>query len=221
MEIEVLTLKVVNLTHQRDLFQDANARLEAEVAALRQAEPGDPVWRTTETKDGSRKLAEPFYVHNPHYIAVHNEWKWEQVAPLRPVAAPAASVQAMWQALEKLAQTWDGVIWEEGDDIGATIRHDFALYAKEFGAAPAAQQPAGGGWISVADEHPLHFAPVWYAILFTYMNASPRYSVGRGYYDGGEWRDIGDRAIQAPTHWMSADVPEPPALPAAPTQAEG
>lgn len=67
----------------------AASELEAEVTALRQAAPGDPVWRTTETKDGSRKLAEPFYVHNPHYIAVHNEWKWEQVAPLPPAAAPA------------------------------------------------------------------------------------------------------------------------------------
>lgn len=43
-------------------------------------------WRTTETKDGKQKLEKPFYATNPHYIAVHHQWKWEPVSYDQAVA---------------------------------------------------------------------------------------------------------------------------------------
>jgi hypothetical protein len=64
-----------------------------------------------------------------------DKWQGWKARAVLAAATPAASVTAMWQALEKLASTWDGVKWDEGDDVGATIRHDFRMYAKEYAAA--------------------------------------------------------------------------------------
>lgn len=65
--------------------------LLSELTALRAAAAeGGPLWRTSRTKDGLRQLAEPFYVQNPHYIATHEEWAWEQVVPA--ASAPKAEL---------------------------------------------------------------------------------------------------------------------------------
>jgi hypothetical protein len=35
-------------------------------------------WVTTEKKDGSQTLREPFYSTNPLYVAQHKEWDWQE-----------------------------------------------------------------------------------------------------------------------------------------------
>lgn len=33
-------------------------------------------WFTVQTKDGKKRLDNPFYATNPAYIAAHREWDW-------------------------------------------------------------------------------------------------------------------------------------------------
>jgi len=35
-------------------------------------------WGTTQKKDGSQTLREPFYSTNPMYVAQHKEWDWQE-----------------------------------------------------------------------------------------------------------------------------------------------
>jgi hypothetical protein len=45
-----------------------------------------------------------------------------------------ADAVAPWrQALEKLAQQWDGCMWEDVQDVGASIRSDFAMHLRALG----------------------------------------------------------------------------------------
>lgn len=74
----------------RQAVENTHALLVRENAALRQCPPGTPTWKAIKTKDGKRVLKEAFYAFNPHYIAVHNDWEWEQIAPAAPAVAAAS-----------------------------------------------------------------------------------------------------------------------------------
>lgn len=153
------------------------------------------------------------------------------VDSLPKIAAPASQAAALTdEQITAIAQhafantdklnDWSGFTKDEDGKytVPFLTSKDIQL-ARVMLAAGASPVPAAPQWISVKEKLPSKDALVWYAILFEYTNAPARYSVGRGYYNG-QWRDITGNAVYAPTHWMPADKPLPPPIPAAPAPGE-
>jgi hypothetical protein len=81
-------------------------------------------------------------------------------------ATPAQPDSVLWAAAEKLASIWDGCEGEGIDDIGATIRHDFKMFAKELGAQQPSPSSVGDAIramelsaINVSEEHMADWTP--------------------------------------------------------------
>lgn len=75
---------------------------------------------------------------NDFHSAHPERMKEPDTAPIATPAASPAAAQGSWrEAFEALAKQWDGCEWEDVQDVGASLRSDFAMHLR---ASPAASQ---------------------------------------------------------------------------------